>query len=88
MLIRRRLPSTVSDDLIDWMTEIGIQRMNKKVLQAIQDEGDFGEIEMDIGNNLFNFQSAEFAPPSGVMAANYSRYFQYLFYSFPFLIIA
>ena len=75
MLICQRLPSIVSDDLIDWMAKTGIQRMIKDVLQDFQKETDFGEIELDIGNDLFNFQWAEFAPPSGVMAANYSRHF-------------
>ena len=86
MLIRRRLPGTVSDDLINWMAETGMQHMNKGVLQDFQkdSESNFGEIELDIGNDLFNFQSAEFAPPSGVMAANYSRHFQSIFSTFSF----
>lgn len=79
MLIRRRLPSTISDDFVDWMAETGIHRMNKEVLRGFQKESDFGEIELDIGDDLFNFQWAEFAPPSGVMAANYSRHFRFLF---------
>ena len=64
------------------MAETGMQHMNKSVLQDFQkDSGsNFGEIELDIGNDLFNFQSAEFAPPSGVMAANYSRHFQSIFF--------
>lgn len=82
MLIRRRLPSIVSDDLVNWMAETGIQRMNKDVLRGFQKESNLGEIELDIGNDLFNFQWAEFAPPSGVMAANYSRHF--FFFSFLF----
>ena len=61
------------------MAKIGIQHMNKDVLQDFQKETDFGEIELDIGNDLFNFQWAEFAPPSGVMAANYSRNFHSAF---------
>lgn len=87
MLIRRRLPGTVSDDLINWMAETGMQHMNKGVLQGFQKDSDsnFGEIELDIGNDLFNFQSAEFAPPSGVMAANYSRHFQSIFFYVFFL---
>ena len=79
MLIRRRLPSIVSDDLVNWMAETGIQRMNKDVLRGFQKESDLGEIELDIGNDLFNFQWAEFAPPSGAMAANYSRHFLFFF---------
>lgn len=74
----------VSDDLVNWMAETGIQCMNKDVLQGFQEESDIGEIELDIGNDLFNFQWAEFAPPSGVMAANYSRHFLFLFFSFQF----
>lgn len=84
MLIRRRLPSSVSDDLVDWMAETGIQRMNKDILRGFQEESNFGEIELDVGHNLFSFQWAEFAPPSGVMAANYSRYFQSIFSNFSF----
>lgn len=73
-LIRRRLPDEVSSDLAAWLTETGIYRMNKDILEGFQDKADHGEIELDIGDNLFNFQWAELAPPSGVMAANYSRY--------------
>ena len=57
--------------------------MNKDILQGFQKESDLGEIELDIGNDLFNFQWAEFAPPSGAMAANYSRHF-YSFFLFNF----
>ena len=85
MLIRRRLPSVVSDDLVSWMAETGIQRMNKDVLRGLQNESNFGEIELNIGDDLFNFPLAEFAPPSGVMAANYSRFF--FFFFFPILLI-
>jgi hypothetical protein len=80
MLIRRRLPREISDDLVNWLTETGIHRMNKDVLCGFQEEGSFGEIELDIGNNLFNLKWAEYAPPSGVMAANYSRHFLVLFF--------
>ena len=75
MLIRRKLPDELSDDLVAWLKETGIYRMNKKVVmaQAFQGQDDEGEIELDIGGNTFNFQWAELAPPSGVMAANYSR---------------
>jgi hypothetical protein len=82
MLIRRRLPSSVTDDLVDWMAETGIQRMNKDILRGFQEESNFGEIELDVGDNLFSFQWAEFTPPSGVMVANYSRYFQSIFPNF------
>ena len=54
--------------------------MNKDVLQDFQKETDFGEIELDIGNDLFNFQWVEFAPPSGVMATNYLRHFHSAFF--------
>ena len=54
MLIPQRLPSIVSNDLIDWMAKTGIQHMNKFFLQDFQKETDFGEIELDIGNDLFN----------------------------------
>ena len=47
--------------------------MNKEVVQGFQEKSDTGEIELDIGGNPFNFEWAELAPPSGVMAANYSR---------------
>jgi hypothetical protein len=73
MLIRRRLPDEVSDDLVTWIVESGIYRMNKDVVRGIRSETDVGGIELDIGGNLFKFPWAELAPPSGVMAANYSR---------------
>ena len=47
--------------------------MKKDVLLRLVEETDIGEIELDIGGNIFNFHEAEFAPPSGAMAANYSR---------------
>jgi hypothetical protein len=74
MLIRRRLPDIVSDDLVTWLTETGIYRMNKEVVQGLREQSDEGDIELDIGDDSFNFQWAELAPPSGVMAANYSRH--------------
>ena len=74
MLIRKRLPNEVSDDIVDWLCQDSIHRMNKDMLWGLQEESSSGEIELDIGSNLFSFHNAEFAPPSGVMAANYSRY--------------
>jgi hypothetical protein len=47
--------------------------MNKDILLGLAEESDIGEIELDIGGNIFNFREAELAPPSGAMAANYSR---------------
>jgi hypothetical protein len=73
MLIRRKLPDELSDDLVTWMVETGIYRMNKEAVQGFRKNSDTGEIELDIGGNSFNFQWAELAPPSGAMAANYSR---------------
>lgn len=80
MLIRRKLPDEISDDIIDWLTEFKIHRMNKDMLRGLQAESTIGEIDLDIGQNLFTFHNAEYAPPSGVMAANYSRFF------FPFFV--
>ena len=73
MLIHRKLPDELSDDLVTWLTETGIYRMNKDAVRGFREQTDEGEIELDIGGNSFNFQWAELAPPSGVMAANYSR---------------
>lgn len=73
MLMRRRLPDEVSDDLVTWLTESGIYRMNKDAVKGFREQTDVGEIELDINGNTFNFEWAELAPPSGVMAANYSR---------------
>jgi len=47
--------------------------MNRDVLLGLAEESDFGEIELDIGGDLFKFTEAELAPPAGAMAANYSR---------------
>jgi len=73
MLIRRRLPDKLSDDLVTWMAETGIYRMNKEAVRGFWENSATGEIELDIGGNSFDFQWAELAPPSGAMAANYSR---------------
>jgi hypothetical protein len=72
-LIRRRLPHELSDDLVTWLADSGIYRMNKDVVRGLQEQSDVGEIELDIGGNTFNFQWPELAPPSGIMTANYSR---------------
>jgi len=82
MLIRRRLPDEVSDDLVTWLAETGIYRMNKEAVRGLREQNDVGEIQLDIGGNSFNFQWAEIAPPSGVMAANYSRLVLKLFWLF------
>lgn len=73
MLIRRRLPEVLSDDLVTWLAQSGIYRMNKEVVRGLREQNSVGEIELEIGNNSFNFHWAELAPPSGVMTANYSR---------------
>ena len=73
MLIQKQLPSVVSDDLIAWLTSTSIPRMNKDILLGLADGSNIGEIELDIGGNVFNFQEAELAPPSGAVATNYSR---------------
>ena len=73
MLIRRRLPDEVSDDLVTWLAESGIYRMNKEAVRGLRELNDKGEIELEIEGNSFNFDWAELAPPSGVIAANYSR---------------
>jgi hypothetical protein len=73
MLIRKKLPSEISDDIVTWLTNTSIPRMNKDVLLGLVEENAIGDIELDIGQNVFSFQGAELAPPSGAMTANYSR---------------
>ena len=75
MLIQRKLPDKLSDDLVTWLKETRIYWINKEVVKAwaFHGQDEEGEIELDIGGNTFNFQWAGLAPPSGVMAANYSR---------------
>jgi hypothetical protein len=73
MLIQKKLPSQVTDDIITWLAATSIPRMNKSVALNLAKESNIGEIELDIAGSLFNFPAAEFAPPSGAMAANYSR---------------
>ena len=79
MLIHRKLPDEVYDDLVTWLAETGIYRMNKEIVHNLWEQSDEGEIELDIGDFSFNFQWAELAPPSGLMAANYSRCMPILF---------
>lgn len=73
MLIRRRLPNQLTDDLVTWLAETGMYRMNKEMVKGLREKSDTGAIELDIGDDFFDFQWAELAPPSGVIAANYSR---------------
>lgn len=73
MLIRNRLPDEVSDDLVTWLAETGIYRMNKEAVKGLREQDEEGQIELEIDGKYFNFQWAELAPPSGVVAANYSR---------------
>jgi hypothetical protein len=73
MLIRKKLPPVISDDIVSWLTTTSVPRMNRDVLLGLVGESDLGEIELDIGGNLFKFSEAELAPPTGAMAANYSR---------------
>lgn len=73
MLIRHKLPDELSNDLVTWLAETGIFHMNKDVVRGLREQTDEGEIELEICGESFNFQWAELAPPSGVMAANYSR---------------
>lgn len=74
MLIRKKLPDEISSDLVSWLANTGIHRMNKDAFYGRADESALGKIELDIAGNAFNFHLAELAPPCGVMAANYSRY--------------
>ena len=74
MLIRRRLPNELSDDIVTWLAETGIYRMNKKIVGGFEENSVKGELELEIGEESFNFEWAELAPPSGAMAANYSRH--------------
>ena len=57
MLIRRRLPDEVSDDLVTWLAKTG---MNKEAVRAsgIWERDDTGEIKLDIGGISLNFQWA------------------------------
>ena len=73
MLIHWQLPDKLSDDLVTWLTESGIYRMNKGAVHGLQEETNGEGIELEIGGNTFHFQWPEHAPPSGMMAANYSR---------------
>jgi hypothetical protein len=73
MLIRRKLPSELTEDLVTWLAETGIYRMNREMVQGLREKSDTGEIELDIGGESFDFQWAELAPPSGAITANYSR---------------
>jgi len=83
MLIHRKLPSEVSDDIISWINSKKgrkVLKMNKEVFQGLVDPVTTLTLEIPIAGNLFTFDEAEHAPPSGVMAANYSRY---LFFYIP-----
>ena len=52
MLIQRRLPDELLDNLITWIVESEIYLMNKDAVQGIHSETDVGEIKLDISGNL------------------------------------
>ena len=84
MLICPKLPSEVSDDIISWIDSLKgshVLAMNKEVIRGLVDPATPPTLEIPIAGNLFTFDGAEYAPPSGVMAANYSRYL------FPFTLV-
>ena len=47
MLICKRLLPEISDELVTWLTNTSIPRMNKDVLLQLVEETDIGEIELD-----------------------------------------
>ena len=49
MLIRKKLPPEVSDNIVSWLTTTSVPQMNRDVLLGLAE--DFGEIELDIGGN-------------------------------------
>lgn len=71
MLFRKKLPNHIIDDIDLWLTQTGITRMNREILNS--KTSDIGAINLDVGDNFFTLHGAEGAPPSGGMAANYSR---------------
>lgn len=73
MLARKKFPSEVTGDITNWLHNSSVPRMNKDVLLGLAEESDFGEIELDIAGNLFNFPDAELAPLTGAVSANYAR---------------
>ena len=75
MLICKKLPSVINDDIISWLDKTGVPCMNKDALSKFGNESEVGNIELDIGGNIFNFHLAELALPAGAMSVNYSRYF-------------
>ena len=62
MLICRKLPDNLSDNLLTWLVKTGIYWMNKEVVQGIRNQSHLGEIELDIGGNSFKFPWAELSP--------------------------
>ncbi|KAF8223892.1 hypothetical protein L208DRAFT_1515702 [Tricholoma matsutake] len=74
MFIHRRLLNELPDDIVTWLAETGIYWMNKKIVEGFEKNSVKGELELEIGEESFSFEWAELTPPSGAMAANYSRH--------------
>jgi len=80
MLIRKKLPSEVTDDIISWLTVTSIPRMNKNVLLKLVEEKAVGEIELDIaGNSLLTFLRQNLHLPQG-------QWLSTILGKFPFLV--
>ena len=48
--------------------------MNKKIVEGFEENSVKGELELEIGEESFNSEWVGLTPPSGAMAANYSRH--------------
>ena len=48
MLIRKRLPDELSDDLVTWLTETGIYWMNKEAVKGLREQDEEEQIELEI----------------------------------------
>jgi hypothetical protein len=69
-MVKTRLPQVVIGDLTTYFDQIGIYRMdaNKRLPTSK------GKYMVEVEGIPIEFHNVELAPPSGVVAANYSRF--------------
>jgi hypothetical protein len=76
-MLLKRLPAEILDEWRGWMAQEMLPRMNP--LWSGEVSGDTtGACTFPVYNEWVKLHSVQFAPPAGVMAQNYSRYYHSL----------
>lgn len=73
-MCRYRLPAVVVEDVEKYLATTGVRRMDAGGVLASGTDPAKGHYTVSAGDGIkFTINDADLAPPTGVMAANYSR---------------